>query len=56
MGRVTGALGRIQEKANEYFYTCEFIKDCTKVTVQCRHGGSSYCGEYKKRLKKKKSK
>jgi hypothetical protein len=48
-----GILGDLQRRVNGFFYNCEYIKECDKITPQCREGGSSYCGEYKKRSRKK---
>jgi hypothetical protein len=53
MGRVKGMLSSLQERIDGFFYKCEYLKECDKVTPQCRHGGNSYCGEYKKRVNKK---
>jgi hypothetical protein len=53
MGNLKGALVAFQHKIDEFFYGCEYIKDCSKVTAQCREGGNSYCREYKKRNRKK---
>jgi hypothetical protein len=53
MGNLKGALVGLQHKVDGIFYSCEYIKDCNKVTAQCREGGNSYCGEYKKRNRKK---
>lgn len=43
----------LKERFDAFFYKCEYIKECDKVTPQCAHGGNSYCGEYKRRLKQK---
>jgi len=43
-------LDGLKRRIDGYFYRCEYIKDCDKVTPQCCEGGNSYCGEYKKRL------
>lgn len=53
MGKLKGALVALQERVDGFFYCCEYIKDCGKNTPQCREGGNSYCGEYKKRLNRK---
>jgi len=57
--RVKGMLETImvglKKKADRFFYSCEYIKECTKVTPQCAEGGNSYCGIYKKRLQNKNS-
>jgi hypothetical protein len=53
MGNLKGALVAFQHRVDEFFYGCEYVKDCSKVTAQCREGGNSYCGEYKKRNRKK---
>jgi len=52
-GRKKGVLSSLQQKVDGFFYTCEYIKECDKLTPQCRNGGNSYCGEYKKRTSKK---
>jgi hypothetical protein len=39
----------LKKKVDGFFYRCEYIKECNKVTPQCTEGGNSYCGEYKKR-------
>ena len=44
----------LAKRIDGVFYRCEYIKECDKVTVQCWHGGNSYCGEYKKRISNKK--
>lgn len=49
MGKLKGALEGLQKRVDGFFYTCEYIDECDKVTLQCREGGNSYCGEYKKR-------
>jgi hypothetical protein len=48
-----GMLSSLQQKIEGFFHTCEYIKECDKLTPQCRHGGNSYYGEYKKRTSKK---
>jgi hypothetical protein len=48
-----GILGDLQRRVDGFFYSCEYIKECDKLTPQCREGGSSYCGEYKKRSRQK---
>lgn len=53
MGKLKGALVELQKKVDSFFYTCEYIKECDKVSPQCREGGNSFCGEYKKRSRKK---
>ncbi|MGE5556326.1 MAG: hypothetical protein ACM3UY_08750 [Methanocella sp.] len=53
MGKLNGALVGLRNKVDGFFYCCEYIKECDKVSPQCREGGSSYCGEYKKRSRKK---
>jgi hypothetical protein len=55
MGKIKGALVGLQHRVDGFFYSCEYIKDCNKVTAQCREGGNSYCGEYKKRSHKQQS-
>ena len=52
MERVKGAFNSIQEKIDGFFYKCEYLKECDKVTPQCWDGGNSYCGEYKKRSRR----
>ncbi|NLB76258.1 MAG: hypothetical protein GX799_07315 [Crenarchaeota archaeon] len=52
MGKLKGALIGLQQKVDGIFYSCEYIKECDKVTFQCREGGNSYCGEYKRRCRK----
>lgn len=54
MENLKGAFEGLQKHVDGFFYTCEYIKECDKVTAQCRHGGNSYCGEYRKRERKKK--
>ncbi len=49
MLRIKGAVTGFQDRLDGFFYKCEYLKECDKVTPQCRHGGNSYCGEYKKR-------
>ncbi len=49
MGKIKGVLAGLQERVDGFFYSCEYIKECSKVTRQCRSGGNSYCGEYSKR-------
>ncbi|MCW3983854.1 MAG: hypothetical protein NWE96_07640 [Candidatus Bathyarchaeota archaeon] len=39
----------VQKRFEGFFYKCEYVKECSKVSPQCCAGGSSYCGEYKKR-------
>ncbi|MDR0373321.1 MAG: hypothetical protein LBI79_07195 [Nitrososphaerota archaeon] len=46
-------LETIKKRFNDYFHSCEYIKECDKVTPQCSEGGNSYCGLYKKRLQNK---
>jgi hypothetical protein len=53
MGNIKGALVGLQHRVDGFLYSCEYIKECNKVTGQCREGGNSYCGEYKKRNRKK---
>ncbi|MGD6850603.1 MAG: hypothetical protein ACQCN6_00920 [Candidatus Bathyarchaeia archaeon] len=45
-------LSNLGKRFDEFFYKCEYIKECSKVTLQCSEGGNSYCGEYRKRLRK----
>ena len=53
MGRKKVMLSSLQDRFDGFFYKCGYLKDCDKVSPQCRHGGNSYCGEYKKRCSKK---
>ena len=53
MEREKGIFSGLQRAIDGFFYKCEYIKECNKVTSQCRDGGNSYCGEYKRRLSKK---
>ncbi len=46
MGRLRGLSIRI----NGFFYKCEYTKKCDKTTIQCSHGGNSYCGEYHRKV------
>ena len=50
-GRIKNCLEPSSNMLDGFFYTCEFLKECDKVSPQCRDGGNSYCGEYKKRLR-----
>jgi hypothetical protein len=52
MGKIKGVFAGLQQRVNGFFYTCEYIKECSKVTPQCREDGNSYCGEYKKHSRK----
>lgn len=52
MGMVNGVLSGVKEKVNRLLYTSEYIKDLDRVSLQYRHSGNSYCGEYKKRSRK----
>ncbi len=54
--RVKGAFVGLQERIDGFFYSCEYIKECDKVSKQCRAGGNSYCGEYKKKKHEKNKK
>jgi len=56
LGKVKAVFTGLQERIDGFFYKCEYIKQCDKVTRQCRHGGNSYCGEYKKRISQKQKK
>ena len=49
LGKNEGILSGLKRRVDGFFYSCEYIKECDKVTIQCHEGGSSYCGEYKKR-------
>jgi len=53
VGKTKGVLSGLQRRVDGFFYCCEYIKECDKVTPQCREGGNSYCGEYKKRSQQK---
>jgi hypothetical protein len=53
VGKTKGILSGLQHRVDGFFYSCEYLKECDKVTPQCREGGSSYCGEYKKRSRQK---
>ena len=53
-GEEKGVFKGLQERIDGVFYKCEYLKECDKVTPQCRHGGNSYCGEYKQRKQKEK--
>jgi hypothetical protein len=53
VGKSKGILAGLQRRVDGFFYSCEYIKECDKVTAQCREGGNSYCGEYKKRSRQK---
>ncbi len=53
MGKLEGTIRSLQERVDGFFYRCEYIKECDKVTPQCHEGGNSYCGEYRKRKRKK---
>lgn len=53
MGKSKGILSGLQHRVDGFFYSCEYIKECDKVTAQCREGGNSYCGEYKKHSRQK---
>jgi len=53
MGKLKDVLVGLQNKVDSYFYVCEYIKDCDKVSPQCREGGNSYCGEFKRRSREK---
>jgi hypothetical protein len=55
VGKNKGILAGLQRRVDGFFYSCEYIKECDKVTPQCREGGNSYCGEYKKRNRQKSS-
>lgn len=41
----------VKSRFDEFFYKCEYLKECDKLTPQCRFGGNSYCGEYRKRCR-----
>ncbi|NLF89010.1 hypothetical protein GX563_09340 [Candidatus Bathyarchaeota archaeon] len=53
MGKTKQVLSGLQRRVDGFFYCCEYIKECDKVTPQCREGGNSYCGEYQKRCRHK---
>ena len=54
MGRVKAHIYRSQRaELDGVFYKCEYLKEYDKVTPQCGHGGNSYCGEYKKRTRRR---
>jgi hypothetical protein len=53
MGKQKGMLSNIQKRVDGFFYKCEYIKECDKITPQCAEGGNSYCGEYNRRNRSK---
>ncbi len=53
MEQKNSLFGTLQKRFDNFFYKCEYIKECDKITPQCSEGGNSYCGEYKKRCRNK---
>ena len=52
-GEEKGIVEPPTRQVSGFFYKCEYLKDCDQVSLQCRHSGNRYCGEYKKCCNKK---